>query len=49
MKKFFLFLSSLGLLHADDPTWFRYPAISPNGDTIVFTHGGDLYTVPFSG
>lgn len=49
MKKFFLFLSSLGLLHADDPTWFRYPAISPNGDTIVFTHGGDLYTVPSSG
>ena len=31
------------------PNWFRAPAISPDGSTIVFTHGGDLYTVPVDG
>jgi len=31
------------------PNWFRNPAISPDGSTIVFTHGGDLFTVPASG
>lgn len=29
--------------------WLRYPAISPDGETIVFTSGGDLYTVPATG
>jgi Tol biopolymer transport system component/C-terminal processing protease CtpA/Prc len=29
--------------------WFRSPALSPDGKTIVFTHGGDLYTAPFGG
>lgn len=27
----------------------RYPAISPDGKTIVFTYKGDLYTVPAAG
>ncbi len=31
------------------PNWFRAPAISPDGSTIVFTHGGDLYSVPVEG
>jgi tricorn protease len=31
------------------PTWLRYPAISPDGKTIVFTFKGDLYTVPSEG
>jgi len=31
------------------PNWFRSPAISPDGETIVFTHGGDLYAVPVEG
>ncbi|MGP1310698.1 MAG: S41 family peptidase, partial [Phycisphaerales bacterium] len=37
--------------NAQDVTsnWFRDAAISPDGKTIVFTHGGDLYTVPSSG
>ena len=31
------------------PNWFRTPAISPNGRTIVFSHGGDLYSVATKG
>jgi tricorn protease len=31
------------------PIWLRYPAISPDGKTIVFTYKGDLYRVPSSG
>jgi Tol biopolymer transport system component len=29
--------------------WLRYPAISPDGKTIVFSFKGDLYKVPSSG
>jgi tricorn protease len=31
------------------PGWLRYPAISPDGKTIVFTYKGDLYRVPAGG
>src|SRR5512136_913655 len=31
------------------PTWLRYPSISPDGKTIVFTYKGDLYRVSASG
>jgi len=31
------------------PLWMRYPAISPDGQTIVFSFKGDLYTVPAAG
>jgi Tol biopolymer transport system component/C-terminal processing protease CtpA/Prc len=31
------------------PSWLRYPAISPDGQTIVFTYMGDLYRVPAGG
>ncbi|MBS1492678.1 MAG: PD40 domain-containing protein [Bacteroidetes bacterium] len=29
--------------------WMRYPAISPDGQTIAFEYKGDIYTVPVSG
>jgi tricorn protease len=31
------------------PSWLRYPAISPDGMTIVFVFKGDLYRVPSAG
>ncbi|HEY3874270.1 MAG TPA: S41 family peptidase [Candidatus Kapabacteria bacterium] len=31
------------------PRWMRYPAISPDGNTIAFEYQGDIYTVPTSG
>ena len=37
---------------ADDPAaaqWIRYPAISPDGKTIVFAFRGHLFTVPSAG
>ena len=32
-----------------EPEWLRYPSISPDGKTIVFTYKGDLYRVPAAG
>src|SRR5262245_30250542 len=34
---------------ANGASWMRYPAISPDGRTIVFTYKGDLYKVASSG
>lgn len=31
------------------PLWLRYPSISPDGKTIVFSYKGDLYRVAASG
>jgi tricorn protease len=31
------------------PSWLRYPSLSPDGKTIVFTYKGDLYKVPSTG
>ncbi|MDX2249739.1 MAG: S41 family peptidase [Bacteroidia bacterium] len=44
-------LFSLNNLFAADenPLWMRYPAISPDGNTIVFSYKGDLYRVNASG
>lgn len=33
----------------ENPLWLRYPAISPDGNTIVFSYKGDLYSVPALG
>jgi tricorn protease len=34
---------------ADTASWMRYPAISPDGQSIAFTYKGDLYRVPAGG
>ena len=31
------------------PLWLRYPAISPDGQTIAFSYQGDIYAVPAAG
>jgi Tol biopolymer transport system component/C-terminal processing protease CtpA/Prc len=33
----------------DTPLWLRYPAISPDGTTVLFSYHGDIYTVPTDG
>jgi tricorn protease len=53
MKKLFSLLLSTAVLGATQaqtqPSWLRYPALSPDGKTIVFTYKGDLYRVPAGG
>ncbi len=34
---------------SDDPLWLRYPVITPDGKTIVFSYQGDLFRVEASG
>jgi tricorn protease len=33
----------------ENPFWLRYPAISPDGKTIIFNYKGDIYKVSSSG
>lgn len=53
MKRVLLLLCFTVLFHtitmAYVPSWLRYPAISPDGKTIVFSYRGDLYKVPAAG
>ena len=53
MKKILtlLFLSCFFLkaFSQENPLWLRYPAISPDGKTILFSFKGDIYAVPSSG
>ena len=55
MKKLLLTLSlfsTLSLLciaQGNEPLWMRYPAISPDGQEIVFSYKGDLYKVASAG
>ncbi len=36
-------------ISVNTPLWIRYPAISPDGQTIAFEYQGDIYTVPVTG
>ena len=53
MRKFILFFTLVIIttpaLAQQTPLWMRYPAISPDGKTIVFSYKGDLYKVPSTG
>jgi tricorn protease len=42
-------ISFSGLLAQSNPQWLRYPAISPDGQTILFEYKGDIWTVPATG
>lgn len=44
-----LSLSGYVVSAINPPLWLRYPAISPDGNTIVFTYRGDLYRVSSDG
>jgi len=45
----FLVALAKSLLGAETPTWLRYPAISPDGTTIVFQYQGDIFKVNAEG
>ncbi|MFN8207489.1 MAG: S41 family peptidase [Bacteroidales bacterium] len=49
IRSIFLLLLPCSLSAQDNPLWMRYPAISPDGTTIVFSYQGDLFTVPAAG
>ncbi len=52
MSKFFsaiTLLMSVVSFGQSEASWLRYPSISPDGSTIVFTYKGDLYRVGASG
>ncbi len=44
-----LLFAAGALSRAGEVSYARYPALSPDGQTIAFTYMGDLWTVPSSG
>lgn len=42
-------LVSICSAHAFTPQWLRYPVISPDGATVVFSYKGNLWAVPTAG
>ena len=44
-----LFMLAQAAQADESPLWLRYPAISPDGQTIAFEWKGDIYSVPASG
>lgn len=52
MKSIFTFLFvfiSTCFFAQTEPTWMRFPAISPDGKTIAFCYHGDVFTVSVEG
>ena len=46
---FSLLLFATQLIAQEKSDWYRHSAISPDGKTIVFSHGGDIFSVSSSG
>jgi hypothetical protein len=44
-----LVILSLQAFSQNTPLWLRYPAISPDGTTILFNYQGDIYRVSSEG
>ncbi len=42
-------LASAVVQAAEPALWLRNPAISPDGGNVVFSHRGDLWSVPVEG
>src|ERR1700744_5191319 len=54
MRKNILLIATLlvagsAAIAQEHPLWMRYPAISPDGATILFSYKGDIYTVSSKG
>lgn len=45
----FYIILSLPTTAQENPLWLRYPAISPDGQHILFNYQGDIYKVPANG
>lgn len=45
----FVFFSAVFAFGQGDPLWLRYPAISPDGKTILFEYKGDIWSVDSAG
>src|SRR5436309_2836039 len=45
----FALLLSLSAFGQDNALWLRYPAISPDGQTVLFEYKGDIWSVPSAG
>ena len=49
IKILLLIFLPVSAIAQDHPLWMRYPAISPDGKTILFSYQGDIYSVPSTG
>ncbi len=49
LKRLILFIFTLSVFAFAQPLWLRYPAISPNGQEIIFNFKGDIFKVSSSG
>ncbi|CAN5310980.1 S41 family peptidase [soil metagenome] len=45
----FVFLMAAAAYGQGGALWLRYPAISPDGATVLFEYKGDIYSVPAAG
>lgn len=49
LSSIFALFFALAAMGQDPALWLRYPAISPDGQTVLFEYKGDIYSVPSVG